>query len=167
MLFLYLLPFQMAAVMCDLCERKIPNALVTGGLIMGAAYQWSSNGPPGLLRFAGGMLTPLLLLGVLHYFRMMGAGDIKLLMMSGSFFGPLGSVKCMCLSFLAAGILSVAVVLRRRVLRQRLSYFFHYIQSWREGGKWTPYIVPEENCAYLYFSIPVLIGSLPVMGGII
>ncbi len=166
MLFFYLLPFQMAAVMCDLCSRKIPNALITGGLIMAGAYQWSSNGPPGLLRFAGGMLTPLVLLGVLHYFRMLGAGDIKLLMMTGSFFGMEGSLKCVCLSFLAAGIFSVAAVLRSGVLRQRLQYFCQYICKVRESGKWVPYIVPEESGAYLHFSIPVLIGSLPVMGGL-
>lgn len=163
----YLLPLQMAAIVCDLCERRIPNALIVSGLIVGGAYQWSAKGPPGLLDFAGGVLVPLLLLGVLHYFRMLGAGDIKLLMMAGGFFGPVGSIKCVCLSFLAAGVYSAAVVLRRGILRQRARYLLDYVHSCARGKAWTPYIVPGENSAYLYFSIPVLIGSAAVIGGIL
>lgn len=162
---IYLLPFQVAAVFCDLYQRKIPNTLITAGMITGAAYQWSAKGPPGLLAFAGGVLLPLLLLGILHYFRMLGAGDIKLLMMSGGFFGTAGSLKCICLSFLAAGALSLAVLVKHRILRRRLNYFVQYIINFRQGGKWTPYIQEREDPAYLHFSIPVLIGSLPLTGG--
>ncbi len=162
----YLLPLQMAAIVCDLCERKIPNVLIVSGLITGAAYQWSTKGPPGLLDFAGGALVPLLLLGVLHYFRMLGAGDIKLLMMAGCFLGPKNSLKCVCLSFLAAGVLAAAAVVRHGLLRKRLHYLLEYIRGCCRGEKWTPYIVPGENSAYLYFSIPVLAASLAVIGGI-
>lgn len=162
---IYLLPFLAAAVLCDLYQRKIPNALIMAGLITGAAYQWSAKGPPGMFAYAGGVLLPLLIFGILHYFRMLGAGDIKLLMMSGGFFGAAGSLKCICLSFLAAGALSLAVLVKHRILRRRLNYFVQYIKKIRQGGKWTPYIQERENPAYLYFSIPVLIGSLPLMGG--
>lgn len=166
MVWFYLLPFQTAAVICDLYGRKIPNALITGGFIAGCAYQWSANGPPGLAAFAGGVLTPLLLLSILHYFRMMGAGDVKLLMMTGGFLGAAGSLKCICLSFLTAGIISIAALAKHHILWKRLAYFKNYIETYLSGGKWAPYILPGEDEAYLYFSIPVLIGSLPVMGGI-
>lgn len=161
----YLLPFQAAAVICDLYGRKIPNTLITAGLITAAAYQWSSKGPPGLWQFAGGALVPLLVLGILHYFRMLGAGDIKLLMMSGGFFGAAGSLKCIFLSFLVAGGYSLAVLIKHRILWRRLNYFVQYITNIRQERKWTPYINEDEDPAYLYFSIPVLIGSLPLTGG--
>ncbi len=162
---IYLIPFQAAAVLCDIYQRKIPNTLITAGLITGAAYQWSAKGPPGILSFACGALLPLLILGILHYFRMLGAGDIKLLMMSGGFFGAAGSLKCICLSFLAAGALSLAVLVKHRILWRRLQYFVQYIINYRQSGKWTPYIREQEDPAYLYFSIPVLLGSLPLTGG--
>ncbi len=167
MIFFYLLPFQAAAVVCDLGARKIPNALITGGAIMGGAYQWSTNGPMGLVRFAGGTLTPLLLLGVLHCFRMLGAGDIKLLMMTGGFFGVRGSVRCVCAAFLAAGIYALAVAARRRLLKRRLQYLIGYMRRRKHAAKWEPYIEPQEEEVYLYFSIPVLVGTLAVMGGIL
>lgn len=166
MVFFYLLPFQVAAVICDLYERKIPNALITSGLIMGGAYQWSSKGISGLAEFAGGVILPILLLGILHYFRMIGAGDIKLFMMTGGFLGLAGSLKCICYSFLAAGLYATAVIIKYRVLGQRLRYFLQYVKTYCREREWKPYIMPQEKGIYLYFSIPVFIGSLAVMGGI-
>lgn len=166
MVCLYLLPLQAAAVLCDLYDGRIPNELIAGGLIMGGAWQWSVSGLPGLAQFAGGALLPLVLLGMLHWFRMMGAGDIKLLMMSGGFLGVSGSLKCICCSFLAAGVWALAILAKQHVLQRRLSYLAGYLKNCRSGGKWSPYIERGEDAAYIHFSIPVLLGSLPVMGGI-
>lgn len=167
MIYFCLLPFLAAAVVCDLYGRKIPNALITGGLIAGGAYQWSILGPPGLAAFFGGALLPLAVLGGLHYFRMIGAGDVKLLMMAGSFFGVKGSLKCVCCTFLACGVYALLALRRRGVLGRRLRYLAQYIEHYRQGGAWIPYIEPGGGEAFLYFSIPVLLGSLPVMGGLL
>ena len=66
-----------AAVLCDLDKGKIPNGLILLALAAGFGWQVSMYGAAGLLHFLGGMMLPVLLLGGLFYFRMMGAGDIK------------------------------------------------------------------------------------------
>lgn len=165
MVLLYLLPFQAAAVICDLYERKIPNTLITAGLLTGGAYQWSSKGPSGLLEFAGGVLIPFLLLGALHCFRMLGAGDIKLLMMTGGFLGTRRSLVCVGASFFIAAVLALPVLFRYRILAQRLRYLADYLRARSRERRWEPYIVREENKAYLHFSIAAAVGSILVGGG--
>lgn len=157
---IFLLTTELAAVYCDLRMNKIPNALTVGGLILGAACQWSANGPPGLGEFALGAILPVIVLGALHYFRMLGAGDIKLLIAAGGFLGPEKSLKCIFLSFLCAALISAAVLIRHRILRCRLKYFFEYIQDYKKNRKWVPYIKRTEDPAYLHFSIPVCLGTI-------
>lgn len=165
MLYVCLPPFLLAAVVCDLYERRIPNEIITGGLIMGGAYQWSTQGPSGMAAFLQGVFIPLLMLGALHYFRMIGAGDIKLLMMAGGFFGAHGSLMCMFCAFMAGGLYALPVLCRRGMLARRMRCLLRYISDYRGNGEWKPYIERGEDGAFLHFSIPVLLGSLPVMGG--
>lgn len=167
MLWICLVPVLAMAVCCDLCTRKIPNPLIVSAAVLAASYQWSAGGASGLLSFAGGSLLPLLLLGVLHYFRMLGAGDIKLFMAVGGFLGTVGSLKCIALTFLAAGIVSAARLIRHRSLRQRFHYFFQYLADWLHGGKWTPYICGAEEGAAIHLSLSIAVSALLVAGGLV
>lgn len=164
MIYLYLLPFLLAAIICDLNGRRIPNTLITGGMIMGGAYQWSVCGPSGIGVFLGGIAVPLVTLGALHYFRMIGAGDVKLLMMAGGFFGAAGSLKCVFFSFLAGGVYALFALRKRGLLRRRLQYLARYLGQ-GPLKSWRPYIGRDEKEGTIYFSIPVLLGSLAVMTG--
>lgn len=164
---LFVLSIGVTAILCDLYKRKIPNPLIVAGLILGAAWQWSAKGPPGIADFLAGAGTPLLALGMLHYFRMLGAGDIKLLMVLGSFLNFSDSLKCIGVSFLIAAVFSVAILFKYRILMRRLNYFVQYLHSYKESKRWAPYISRGEDAAYLHFSIPVVLGSICVIGGII
>lgn len=163
MLYVYLLTMEAAAVCCDLRTGKIPNPLTAGGMIMGAAYQWSVKGPPGMGSFAAGVLLPLLTLGCLHYFHMLGAGDIKLLMAAGAFLGPSECLNCMFLSFLCAAAASAVILARQRIFMHRLRYFCQYLQNYIQSGKWTPYIKQTKGEACLHFSVPVFAGTILLM----
>lgn len=160
MIFYLLPPILLAAVCFDLKNRKIPNALIGGGLIIGSAYQWSANGPPGLIQFCGGALIPLILLGILHYFRMIGAGDIKLLMAAGGFLGISQSAACVFLSFIIAAGISVIKMIRYRILGKRLRYFIQYLRNYHRTGKWTPYITGKEEAEGICFSASILLAAM-------
>lgn len=164
---LFMLTIGGAAVFCDLYERRIPNPLITAGLLLSLAWQWTINGPVGMLFFGAGVLAALLLLGPLHYFKMLGAGDVKLFMVTGGFLGPWAGIKCIAVSFLIAACICVGVLLKHRILRQRLNYFVQYLQNYYESKKWEPYIQPEESAAYLHFSIPIVLSCLCMMGGLL
>lgn len=163
---LFMLTVGIAAVFCDLYERRIPNPLVTAGMLLGLSWQWSARGPTGFVVFLSGTAVTLFVLSPLHYFKMLGAGDIKLLMVTGGFLGPWAGLKCVALSFLFAAIISAVVLLKHRILGRRLNYFVHYLRNYWENKRWEPYIQTGENVAYLHFSIPIVISCLCMMGGL-
>ena len=73
------------AVLWDFYSRRIPNQLTGTGFLAALAWQWSANGPPGIFDFFAGAITPVIVLGILHYFKMLGSGDLKYFMVIGGF----------------------------------------------------------------------------------
>ena len=158
-----------AAVLCDMDKGKIPNGLILLALAAGFGWQVSMYGAAGLLHFLGGMMLPVLLLGGLFYFRMMGAGDIKLLAAAGGFLGTGKVIPCIVWSFLAGAVYACGLLFLRQNLKERLQYFGTYVLKYFKTRKWEPYYVRYtvdigDNC--LYFSIPVLISILLYAGGV-
>lgn len=84
------------AVLWDFYSRRIPNQLTGTGFLAALAWQWSANGPPGIFDFFAGAITPVIVLGILHYFKMLGSGDLKYFMVIGGFLDPRRSLKCIC-----------------------------------------------------------------------
>ena len=154
-----------AAVLCDLDKGKIPNGLILLALAAGFGWQVSMYGAAGLLHFLGGMMLPVLLLGGLFYFRMMGAGDMKLWAVVGGFLGPQRAVYCMIASLFVGAVLSIFVLLKRRNLKTRLLYFCSYIQK-QQNGVWEPYLNEKDQDGRFHFAIAILGGILLCAGGV-
>ena len=154
-----------AAVLCDLDKGKIPNGLILLALAAGFGWQVSMYGAAGLLHFLGGMMLPVLLLGGLFYFRMMGAGDMKLWAVVGGFLGPQRAVYCMIASLFVGAVLSIFVLLKRRNLKTRLLYFCSYIQR-QQNGVWEPYLNEKDQDGRFHFAIAILGGILLCEGGV-
>ena len=154
-----------AAVLCDLDKGKIPNGLILLALAAGFGWQVSMYGAAGLLHFLGGMMLPVLLLGGLFYFRMMGAGDMKLWAVVGGFLGPQRAVYCMIASLFVGAVLSIFVLLKRRNLKTRLLYFCSYIQR-QQNGVWEPYLNEKDQDGRFHFAIAILGGILLCAGGV-
>lgn len=148
------------AVITDLLWRKIPNQLVLSGTVLGIILRISTEGISGLKEGILGGSLAFLLLGFLHFFKMLGAGDIKLLMMTGIFLGPVNVCRQILLTLVIAGAISAVVLVRYRILGRRLAYFTAYMKRFWETGKWEPYIQEEDDKAYLHVSIPILLGSI-------
>ena len=162
---LFLFSIGVLAVSWDFYSGRIPNVLIGAGLLAALGWQWSANGPPGIGTFLLGSLLPVLLLAPLHYFRMIGAGDLKYFMVIGGFLDPGRSLKCICVSFLIAAMISLAVIIKYRILKKRLYLLIHYVKEYISTGIWEPYIAEMENPAYLHMSLPIFLGSLLVTGG--
>ncbi len=146
----------MAAVLYDLELGLIPNALTVTGLAMGLIWQLGAHGILGLLLFLGGALLPVLLLSPLFYFRMIGAGDIKLFMALGGFFGPGLLLSCIVWSIVIAAVFSLILSFRRRIFTDRVHYFLSYISEYADTRKWKPYLAGAGVKSRFCFSVPVL-----------
>ena len=113
------------AVVTDFRSWKIPNKLVAVGLIQGFVVSAVVRGlPEGLLSSARGCVIPVVILYVLFLIKALGAGDIKLLAVAGSFVG-LDIYRVMIYSFLAGGVISIIYLLKEFILsvtnRKKLS----------------------------------------------
>ncbi|SFF92783.1 prepilin peptidase CpaA [Duganella sp. CF458] len=116
------------AVLCDVRSRRIPNPLVLAGIVAGLALQATVTpgaglfsepfGALGLLKGAAGMGLGLLLLLPMYGLGAMGAGDVKLMAMIGTFLGPLDTLGAGLSSVLAGGLLSLLVALCTGSLRK-------------------------------------------------
>ncbi|MCD8015274.1 MAG: prepilin peptidase [Lachnospiraceae bacterium] len=150
----------MTAVLCDLWSGRIPNAVIAVGLAMGLVCRFFAEGAIGVILSLGGMCLPVLFFGVLYYFRMMGAGDIKLLCVAGGFLGPTGVLSCILRTLFVAAAFSLVILYRNHSLGKRLDYLRRYVCDYAESGKWQPYMEQAGEDAKFCFSVPVLIGIL-------
>ncbi|MDO4323007.1 MAG: prepilin peptidase [Lachnospiraceae bacterium] len=155
------------AVLFDLHEGRIPNGIVVTGILWGGTYQLFARGAMGLLLFLGGVFLPILLFGGFYYFRMIGAGDIKLMCVMGGFLGPSDCFACITAAILFGGMISLAIILRRHNISQRLICLSDYIDQYSKEKQWNSYLEKTKEDARFCFSVPVLLGILCYIGGII
>jgi len=156
-----------AAVLLDLQKGRIPNAVTVIGILWGASYQIFDKGIMGLFLFLGGVILPVVLFGGFYFFRMIGAGDIKLMCAVGGFLGPSACFSCITTSVLFGGIISLAIIIRRRNFSQRIIYLSDYMDRYSREKQWRSYLTGAKEDARFCFSVPVLLGVLCYIGGII
>ena len=112
---IYLIPLiatVSAAVVQDLRDWRIPNRLIAIGLMQGMIISaWMHGFGQGLLVSVSGSVIPVLILYVLFLMRALGAGDIKLFAVAGTFVGT-DVVRVMIYSFLAGGVISLFFLLK-------------------------------------------------------
>lgn len=123
--------FLAAAVCTDLRSRRIPNLLAAVGIVSGSALNLLLpegagflSGLPGGVGLGGalaGVATGFGLFLPLYALRAIGAGDVKLMAMVGAFLGPMATVYAVLASFLAGGVLGLAVTIYRRTTWQLLA----------------------------------------------
>lgn len=161
---MFLLCVAGAAVFFDILYQKIPNGLVAAGLLGGLAYQTVCFRGPGILAYAAGVLLPVALLGAIYYFRMIGAGDIKLLAVICGHLGPAMGLECMIYTFLIGGAISAVLLIKRKNLFSRFFYLKTYIFQYIQTKEWSPYIRAEDQDGRFPFSIPVFGGLVITLG---
>lgn len=83
-----------AAVVMDLRTARVDNGWILFCMAAGLAMRILANGIIGVFWYFTGALIPVVLLGWLFVFRMLGPGDIKLLSVIGGILGAGEIVKC-------------------------------------------------------------------------
>ena len=153
------------AACADLCIRRIPNFWICLGWLCGIGYQYLTLQGQGVKHFAAGSLLPVILLWMLFYFRMLGAGDIKLLSVLGGFMGAPAVLFCVIWSVIFGAVLSVGVVILCGDLPRRLTYFTNYFKTYLCTGEKVPYRAEGDRAEHIHFSVAVLMSMLLWIGG--
>lgn len=147
----------------DIRSHKISNKLVLVGLVVGVVLNgllpqgWGFNSamPGGLGWFAGlqGFGVGMAAFLPIYWLRAMGAGDVKLMAMVGAFLGPAQVLGAILATFIAGGVMAVAVVLWSR----QLANFLLNIRMMLMGGLLNMHLgqLPQIDAA------PLSVGKLP------
>ena len=88
------------AVWMDFREASVDNGWILFSFVTGFLIQITERGLKGGAIFLTGVAVPVILLGILFVFRMLGAGDIKLLCALGGIMGPRTVTECIFYSLL-------------------------------------------------------------------
>jgi prepilin peptidase CpaA len=156
--------FVVAAAVFDVRAHRIPNWLVLLGAITCIAGQMIQ---PALLDFgiAGalkGIAVGFALLLPLYLLRATGAGDVKLMAMVGAYLGPWGVASAALLSFIAGGVLALAVVLARGALGQLFAnlrnMLYGTLLTAMTTGK-TTITTPAASVGKLPYGVAIAIGT--------
>lgn len=149
----------------DLRTARLSNRFILVSWALGFALRVAEAGgvPPDALLGAG---IPFALLFVLFRFRMIGAGDIKLLCVLGTLLGRAQILRCIAWSFAYGAVFSVGLMLARGNLSARMRYFGRYVFEVLGGGI-RPYREGTfSSDANIHFTVPILMAVLLLTGGV-
>ncbi|MEP6604546.1 MAG: A24 family peptidase [Nitrosospira sp.] len=107
----------------DIHTRRIPNALVFSGALAGMglnALLPQEMGGLGIADSLAGIGVGLVLLLPFYLLRVMAAGDIKLMAMTGTFLGAGGTMDAVLCVLLAGGVLALGTAWHRGKLHRLL-----------------------------------------------
>ncbi len=148
------------AALMDLFLWKISNLWICFWIAAGFLARIFLLPDAGLWPAVLGLLLPLLLLGWLFYFRMMGAGDIKLFCALGVWTGADSLLNGMFVSFLIAGGFAAVRMLRTKNARDRFAELFRYLSGCFRSGVRTEYNGEQAGKARMHLALPVLLAMI-------
>ena len=114
---------------CDLLERRVPNVVVIFGTGAGVLFSVCRSGGEGIFRSVAGILLGFICLFWLYVIRGIGAGDVKIFSMIGSYGNWKVLFLCIVCSFLAGAVMALGKMLLQRDFLQRFQHLFSYARG--------------------------------------
>jgi prepilin peptidase CpaA len=148
---------------------RVPNWLTGGGLVFGLA--WTIIVPPvqggGWTWPASGVLLGFLSMLPFYLMRAMGAGDVKLMAMTGAFLGWYDTLFAMLFSFVVAGVAAIAYAACQgatvRMLTNVRQVLFHLTWSTIGGHRPSVHMEPRQSVGKLAYGISIAVGTIVYM----
>lgn len=166
-----LLLLLLLAALADLRTDRIPNGFVMLGVIIGVSGSLWYN--LGVRRTAVSMLLAFLLLYPLFKIGALGAGDVKVFMMIGSFLEVRALLTVLAAAFVIGALCSLLKLLAEHNGRERMYYFWSYIsevvrtRQWKIYGEHMAQDYERYRKNKIHFTIPVLFSVALLIGGVI
>jgi prepilin peptidase CpaA len=160
-LIFFLFPILLLAVLIDIRQRRIPNALTLPVIAVGMIYWSYLNGLDGFMHSTGGLLLGFAFLLPVYLFGGMGAGDVKLMGAVGSILGPQGIFIAFLYSAIVGGVYALFVLARSRVLKQTAGRYGFILRGYLVTGQLT-YLSPaaEEKLPPLCYAVAISLGTI-------
>lgn len=163
---LTLLVILIAAVWMDVRSGKISNRLIAMGAGLGMMFQIQECGVMGIFMVLNNIFFPVIILYLLFLMHALGAGDIKLFSVIGSFLNFKGLCSCIYLAFLIGAVFSLVRLLHDRNLIQKIQDCIQYTIGAIQSRQITRYRENRSRQDVICFSIPILFGYLFYLLGV-
>jgi prepilin peptidase CpaA len=164
------------AAYLDYQTLRIPNWLTGTGVLYGLLFNtmysaWAGSdatagtAASGLVFGVIGLVVGLLVPMPLYVLRVMGAGDVKLIAMVGSFIGALAMGKALLAIFITGGIVALSTVVARRSLPALLTSLRLIGRGWLQPavGSWLP--GTAASIGRLPYGVPICLGTVAFLTG--
>lgn len=160
---LLLLALLAIAAKFDITSRRIPNQLVLAGLIASFILQINFNGFEGFKAWGLGLLVGFGLLLPLYLLHVMGAGDVKLMAMVGSFIGPFFVLGAALATLVIGGILAITMAMYSGILTQTLKNVRTMLTLGMHktvSGAGVQLDAPTNSAGSLPYAVAIALGTL-------
>lgn len=160
----------MLSAYADLKTDRIPNGFILLGMAVGFGVSFYSGRE--LWEILGSVSLMFLLLYPLYKIGVLGAGDVKLFMMIGSFCTAGELLVILAGAFVIGAVFSLVKILTEHNGRERFCYFFSYLSDIVRSGHWKIYgedLVQDYNTYRrnkIHFAVPVLFSAVMRIGGL-
>lgn len=152
----------------DIMEQRIPNWWLARSTWLGIGtlllLEQGGTGHGGrfLLETVVRMAVTLLTVFPLFLFRMMGAGDLKLMVAISGFLDGRDAVGAIAVSFFLGAVWSLFRLLIQKQLKKRLFYLFAYFRHYFLTKKRIPYYEPSRDGTGITipFGVCLFLGTL-------
>lgn len=160
----FLLVFVSLCAFWDVRTFRVPNALILTAAAAAVVIRLAAEGGGSIADMAAGSLIPLLVCGVLFWFSMLGAADIKMLMVIGVLAGGKEILTIMWYSLLAAAVFALIRIRKYHLSFARVSYLAKYARQIAAGEKDKAYIrkdeIDERSCWLMHLAVPIAAGCI-------
>jgi prepilin peptidase CpaA len=151
----------------DIRSRRIPNKLVLIGILSGFGFNGLLISGLGWLAAAQGFALGMAILLPMYLLGAMGAGDVKLMGMVGAFLGPADLTAAVIATFIAGGLMALAVALWSKQLMSMLRniklMLFSSLLRMNAGQLPVMNDLPV-SVAKLPYAVAIMVGTLSYLG---
>lgn len=154
------------AAVSDCRSFRIPNWLTMGGTLFALAYSviFPSVLHPDFFSALGGCALGLVLMLPLYALKVMGAGDAKLMAMTGAFLGVSEVWQAVIVVFIVGGVAAFAFALYRKALRKMLGNLKSIINlamlSAATGGGAGVHIQAGATIGRMPYGLSICVGTI-------
>lgn len=145
----------------DVRYHRIPNKLIAAGMlvrILCLVADIFMKNDSNLIESAGAMLVFAGVSMLLYLPGMIGAGDVKLLGMTGFYIGMDNSEQFLMGVLVVAGLVAAGKLIIYGRLRRRMSYLWTYLKAVYLSGQMRTYEMPGAKEEVVGLAVPVLGG---------
>ena len=139
---------------------KVSNRLILVGICAAIPLRIWSQGVGGIVWILPNIIIPVIVLYLFYLAGIMGAADIKLFSVIGSFVNLRELFDCFVVSFVVGAIFSLLKMVKNRNLYGRIFLGLCYISDVLHGDIKAYEQQEEENI--IHFSLAILIGVIVV-----